>query len=539
MNRITTKIRRISKKYSMVFIILILVCICLGISYASFIFTSSDYRASQMIISSLKYQISVDDVVTNTISVSPGEKTYSFTITSNNEVATYYKLAYQTNDNISVQYGSLGSNTVGQINVGESKEMNIIITNTSSSSIDVNFNVYGGFINNTLDDVIIASGYAQISASSDKWYYNCYSDDTDIRCVMLSKGNFADNVASTYVTSATGINFAAISSDTNGKGLYFITNTSLTTGGERVYYYRGAVDNNYLVFGNYCYRIVRTNEDGSVKVRYDGEYANSVCTQTGTDVNIGTSNFNSSKSYNACMGYMYGTQNSSTYAAEHANTNNSLLKTSIDSWYSTNIASNTSLSALVADTIYCNDRSIATRTTIGGKTNSKLGYAQNQTMYGATDRLVADGSWIPKPDAQPSYICAQTNDQFTLSASNGGTSGYGNNMLTYPAALLTADEASFAGAIRYNSSDSATHNTTFFLYTSAWNWTMTPAYFAKGSFSFTTYGDQFQIRDNGSLDFDIFYGVSGAVMPAISLKSIAEISSGTGLYNDPYVVKIN
>src|SRR5574344_1121646 len=245
MNRITTKIRRISKKYSMVFIILILVCICLGISYASFIFTSSDYRASQMIISSLKYQISVDDVVTNTISVSPGEKTYSFTITSNNEVATYYKLAYQTNDNISVQYGSLGSNTVGQINVGESKEMNIIITNTSSSSIDVNFNVYGGFINNTLDDVIIASGYAQISASSDKWYYNCYSDDTDIRCVMLSKGNFADNVASTYVTSATGINFAAISSDTNGKGLYFITNTSLTTGGERVYYYRGAVDNNY------------------------------------------------------------------------------------------------------------------------------------------------------------------------------------------------------------------------------------------------------------------------------------------------------
>ena len=84
----------------------------------------------------------------------------------------------------------------------------------------------------------------------------------------------ADNVASEYVTSSTGINFAEISSDTNGKGLYYTANTNLTEDlngdgiGERVYYYRGAVENNNVRFGGYCWRIVRTNEDGSVRLRY-------------------------------------------------------------------------------------------------------------------------------------------------------------------------------------------------------------------------------------------------------------------------------
>ena len=70
-------------------------------------------------------------------------------------------------------------------------------------------------------------------------------------------------------------------------GLYYTSNLSLTEDlnndgiGERVYYYRGAVENNNVRFGGYCWRIVRTNEDGTVRMRYNGEYKNGICPETG------------------------------------------------------------------------------------------------------------------------------------------------------------------------------------------------------------------------------------------------------------------
>ena len=70
--------------------------------------------------------------------------------------------------------------------------------------------------------------------------------------------------------SDTGIDFSKISSDTNGKGLYY---TSTNTEYNNVtYYFRGNVDNNYVKFGkdssgnDILWRIVRINEDGSVRL---------------------------------------------------------------------------------------------------------------------------------------------------------------------------------------------------------------------------------------------------------------------------------
>ncbi len=85
------------------------------------------------------------------------------------------------------------------------------------------------------------------------------------------------------------------------------------------YYYRGNVTNNYVLFADKYWRIIRYNGDGSVRVIYDGTLAHANG-ESSTDRQIGTSKFNyywkknnvkestnSMVDYdNAGIGYMYG-----------------------------------------------------------------------------------------------------------------------------------------------------------------------------------------------------------------------------------------
>ena len=90
------------------------------------------------------------------------------------------------------------------------------------------------------------------------------------------------------------------------------------------YYYRGNVTNNYVLFADKYWRIVRINGDGTVRVIYDGTSAHANG-EASADRQIGTSAFNSSYNDNAYVGYMYGKTGASTYADAHANTNNSTI----------------------------------------------------------------------------------------------------------------------------------------------------------------------------------------------------------------------
>ena len=77
-----------------------------------------------------------------------------------------------------------------------------------------------------------------------------------------------ENTKSRYVSSNNGIDFSQISSDTNGKGVYTFASTYNDT--YPVRYYRGDVDNNNVLFGGYCWKIVRTTSTGGVKLIYNG-----------------------------------------------------------------------------------------------------------------------------------------------------------------------------------------------------------------------------------------------------------------------------
>ncbi len=108
------------------------------------------------------------------------------------------------------------------------------------------------------------------------------------------------------VDTSTVINFANPSSDTNGKGLYILPGTP--TGDYPIYYYRGEVDNNNVIFGEFCWQIVRTTDTGGIKMIYNGETTGNgtTCENTTHETRVLTSNsaFSSQRESVADIGYM-------------------------------------------------------------------------------------------------------------------------------------------------------------------------------------------------------------------------------------------
>jgi len=316
---------------------------------------------------------------------------------------------------------------------------------------------------------------------------------------LMKQEAVLDNIASTYVTSSTGIDFSQISSDTNGKGLYTLHGTENNP--NPIMYYRGDVENNNVKFANFCWKIVRTTETGGVKLIYNGEPNESgqCMNTTGTSTRIGTSTFNASSNDNAYVGYMYGTVGSSSYEETHANTNDSTIKGVIDSWYEENMTEYTNQ---LEDTVWCNDRSIDPTETGAGTTI---------TNYGAFYRL--------SNNRTPTLECVNENDRFTVSEGNG------NGALTYPVALLTADEIAYAGGV-FNK-----RNSSYYLYNSDWFWSLSP-YFFDGR-----YARVFFVNSPGSLDGFDLYNAARAVRPAVSLRHGVKVTSeGDGTMENPYIV---
>ena len=93
--------------------------------------------------------------------------------------------------------------------------------------------------------------------------------------------------------------------DTTYLALY--TGEGADTYANPVYYYKGNVQNNNVLFGGFCWKIVRTTETGGVKIVYNGVQKNGSCNNTGTDSQIGTSTFNNDSNSPAYVGYMYNT----------------------------------------------------------------------------------------------------------------------------------------------------------------------------------------------------------------------------------------
>lgn len=121
---------------------------------------------------------------------------------------------------------------------------------------------------------------------------------------IVASESVMDNVSSEFVTASTGINFGDISSDHNGKGVY--TLSSSVDEDYPIYYYRGAVEDNNVIFADFCWKIVRTTETGGIKLIYNGVPTDGICNNTGESSQLSSKKFNSNPSSIAKVGYMYG-----------------------------------------------------------------------------------------------------------------------------------------------------------------------------------------------------------------------------------------
>lgn len=77
------------------------------------------------------------------------------------------------------------------------------------------------------------------------------------------------------------------------------------------------LEKNNIIFGNFCWQIIRTTDTGGTKVIYNGMAINNQCNNTGEDTLIGYSEFNVNYGSPAYAGYMY---NSDTLVGYKDNT---------------------------------------------------------------------------------------------------------------------------------------------------------------------------------------------------------------------------
>ncbi len=415
---------------------------------------------------------------------------------------------------------------------------------------------------------------------------NIPSNNPDIVPTRLSQKILYDN----KIQSDENINFGAISSETNGKGLYY---TNKNTEDNKIsYYFRGAVNNNYVSFAGYYWRIIRINEDGSIRLIYQGDSADA----TGSNAQVGTSAFNSTIGDNSMVGYMHGkpTNNytdgsgnysgwawdsttgtvkmslgytfnpqtgvytlsepvvsgtysetyygyytcysqsttcthmikltqakkngntyqiwggethagywSTSYEQAHANEVDSNIKKSLEDWYKDHLLK---YDLYIADTGFCNDRSLSTGTGVG----------RIDTHYGPGARLCYNGAKTPQ------FACPNLDqDLFTVSNAKG------NKKSIQKVGLITADEAVYAGGV-YG------ENNSYYLNTGVAYWTMSPFVFISAG----SRANDWVVGATGNLYYTRVWDALG-VRPVINLNANIEITDikQDGTIEKPYIIK--
>ena len=190
---------------------------------------------------------------------------------------------------------------------------NITYTKTSSS------NIQGSSIISTTDKIYFGTSY---TFSTSTGQYSLQNTSRDNMTNKLSTdttkyytcGNTGTSCSTMYViytatstTSGATTTYKATKVDqySSTKNIINLSNSGLYMAEDdygKSYYYRGVVNNNYVSFAGFIWRIIRINGDGSIRMIYSGTST----ADTGAKTSIGTSVFNTDPYDMAYLGYKYG-----------------------------------------------------------------------------------------------------------------------------------------------------------------------------------------------------------------------------------------
>ena len=308
------------------------------------------------------------------------------------------------------------------------------------------------------------------------------------------------------------------------------------------YYYRGAVDNNNVQFGEYVsdyyvyennglyyqslescreanvgyedectqvklanagdkmyWKIVRVNGDGSLRLIYNGTSANPDNSDLAHSYAVGMSPYNLEFDDPKYTGYTYD------------NGTDSFIKKEVDTWYK-NTLGDTIYDKMVNSGRFCSDSS-------GYKLASE--YDLNSVLFGGDiEGIYLYSSWGERLGGRvknsftvntPTLSCPDTDETY------GGS-------YRLKAGLITADELTLAGESSYVVGNSYLNPGE----SDYWYWSMTPADFFIG------YAD---VWYEGEGLFNGYYvNFSDAVRPVINVTTENGFTSGDGTASSPYVL---
>ena len=304
-------------------------------------------------------------------------------------------------------------------------------------------------------------------------------------------------ILSKYDTILTRTDFSTTVTETTTGTIYKSLDESQYDNDGEVYYFAGNPTDNWVQFGGYYWRIIRINGDGSIRMIYQGDVSGGPV-EEGESTQIGTSAFNTDYNDNAYIGYMY------TLNEVHGLGTDSEIKKVLDGWYQNNLIS--VAAKIDGNAGFCGDREPSTSSSTS---NGSGGTDTTGTYYGGYIRL--------SRNKQPTFECQNESDLYTTSGSEQG-----NKALTYPIGLISLDEAWYAGGYTSN-------NTSYYLYTNQYYWTLSPFSFDIGSASV------FYVSSSGGLGNGSVAWVVPGVRPVINLKADVTIT-GSGTTTDPYQV---
>ena len=213
-----------SNKYLLIIEMLVVISIVLSITYSNYFVESSNHRVAEMYIGSLKYSMKIDSNETNTLTVEPGVTIIDVNVSNLNPVDTYYKLLYLNNSNLEIKYFSETKDTDevktsykspnDSITSSNTNNLKLFIRNNSDTNQDVSFSLKGGYINNTLSDISVPSGYSEITIdnSSNNTYF-CKTSDTLTQGLEYVNGQYTYGYMKEGHNSSSGLAWSNISND--------------------------------------------------------------------------------------------------------------------------------------------------------------------------------------------------------------------------------------------------------------------------------------------------------------------------------------
>lgn len=282
--------------------------------------------------------------------------------------------------------------------------------------------------------------------------------------VSVPKDNVQDIIGEETITDDSSVDFTQASSTS---GMY-----KNTINGEETYFYRGNVDNNYVSFAGYTWRIIRIDKYG-VRVILDSIIDTTSEWGSNSDVT------------------------SLATAISELTYDNSPVKTILDNWYTSNLSS---YSSIIKTSLFCLDTSYQTMTSSGNA--GVTVYYFGSYIRNGTDST----SYTPEFDCASEYT------------------------REYNIGLISGDEIAFAGGL-FN-----TNNTNYYLYNSSissdW-WSLSPSYYDSslgtvGMLLVNGLTGKFYDWPNGETIENAM-----ALRPVITLDT-NKLSGGSGLESDKY-----